>query len=218
MNGRALLEPYLAAQLDRDVRTGISVLLDDGIGSGLAVPDLYLQVIQPAQYEIGRLWQNNRVSVAEEHIATGISQLGLSLLYPAITRAPANGKHVVVACVGGESHDLGARMVADFYEMAGFSVRYLGANVAAGQLIDVVKEDPPDLLALSVTMTYNLESLRQTVDRARSAVGDGMGFAIGGPACASTPGLAALIGADVAQPDVVAAVQQSAALLSSEVS
>ena len=217
MNERTLYELYLAAQLDRDRKAALDVLLHDGFGSGISVPDLYLGVIQPAQYEIGRLWQNNMVSVAEEHIATGISQLGLSLLYPAITRAPANGKRVVVACVGGESHDLGARMVADFYEMAGFSVRYLGANVAVGQLIDVLKEDPADLLALSVTMTYNLEALRHTVDRARCAVGDGMGFVIGGPACASTPGIGALIGAYVAQPDVVAAVQESQVLLASEI-
>lgn len=74
---------------------------------------------------------------------------------------------MLVACVGGERHDLGARMVSDFYEMAGYSLRFLGANVEAERLSAILREDPPDLLGLSVTMTFNLVSLRVTADRAR---------------------------------------------------
>jgi methanogenic corrinoid protein MtbC1 len=41
----------------------------------------------------------------------------------------ASGKVVTLACVEGELHEVGARMASDFLEMAGFDVRFLGANV-----------------------------------------------------------------------------------------
>jgi methanogenic corrinoid protein MtbC1 len=216
VTGDALYRRYLAAQLERDRAAALRVVLDDGLGAGVAVPDLYLGVIQRAQHEIGRLWQANRVSVAEEHIATGISQLAVSLLYPSLPRAPANGRHALVACVGGEWHDLGARMVADFYEMAGFSVRYLGANVPVDGLVAMVREDPPDLLALSVTMTFNADALRLAVEGVRDAVGDTLRLAVGGHACSWAPGLGRSVGADVCEPDVRDAVRRSATVLAGE--
>jgi len=48
-------------------------LFDEGLAAGVSVPELYLEVIRPAQYEIGRLWQANLVTVAEEHVATSVS-------------------------------------------------------------------------------------------------------------------------------------------------
>lgn len=212
MGRPALYQRYLKAQLDRDRPAALKVLLDDGLGAGVSVPELYLDVIQPAQYQIGRLWQANAVSVAETYVATGISHLALSMLYPFLPRVVPNGRSAFVACVGGEHHDLGARMVADFYEMAGFSVRYLGANLSAERLVAMVREDPPDVLGLSVTMTSNIAALRLTVDRARVAAGGGLQLALGGPASGSS-GLTSSVDADVAHGDVRAAVEHSAAML-----
>ena len=119
------LEALLAGDRDAAVRTAF----DDGVARGLSVPDLYVGVIQTAQHRIGELWQANRLTVAHEHVATAISQLVMALAYPVLPRQPRNGKPALVACVDDELHDLGARMVADFFEMAGFDVRYLGANL-----------------------------------------------------------------------------------------
>src|SRR5207302_9044196 len=118
---------------------------------GVPAHSVYLEVIQAAQHEIGRLWQEKRLTVAQEHIATDISRWAVAQLQPHLPSQPSNGKRVVVACVEGELHDLGARMVADFLEMAGFDVNYLGANVPAESLAELVRERRPDLLALSAT-------------------------------------------------------------------
>jgi len=215
MSNTGLCQRYLAAQLEKDQPAALRVLFDEGLAVGISVQELYLEVIQPAQYEIGRLWQANLLTVAEEHIATSMSQLALSMLYPSIPRAASNGLRVLVGCVGGERHDLGARMVADFYEMAGYSVRFLGADVDADRLVAMVREDPPDLLGLSVTMTFNVESLRVTTDRARDAVGDQLSLVLGGAAFSSQPKLPHSVDADVIETDVRVALDHSAALIRS---
>jgi methanogenic corrinoid protein MtbC1 len=163
------LKDFLAAQLAGDRQAALRVLVEEGLGRGLSLPDLHLKVIQPAQYEIGRLWQENRITVAREHLATAIAQLGLAHLYRHLPRDPPNGRKVLLACVEGELHEVGARMASDFLEMAGFDVTFLGANVPTDSLVRMVGELRPDLVALSVSITYHLPALRGAVAALREA-------------------------------------------------
>ncbi|EAU68140.1 cobalamin B12-binding domain-containing protein [Stigmatella aurantiaca] len=183
-----LLRRYLAAQLGGNRREALRLIVDEGLLRGVPLQDLHLKIIQPAQYEIGRLWQENHISVAQEHLATAISQLALSHLYRHLPRDPPNGKVVMLSCVEGELHEVGARMAADFLEMAGFDVRFLGANVPSHHLVRMIREQTPDLLALSVTMTYHLPALRTAVAAVREAV-PRLPIAVGGLAFNWAPGL-----------------------------
>ena len=102
-----------------------------------------------------------------------------------------------MASVGGELHELGARTTADFFEMAGFEVRYLGASMPTDSLVALVREDPVDLLVLSVTMSFHLDALREAVYRTREAAGDGLRVAVGGQAFTWVPSLVKDLGAEV---------------------
>jgi len=189
----ALRDAYLSAQLKGNRREALRLLMDEGLLRGIPLPTLHLDVIQQAQHEIGRLWQENIISVAQEHLATAISQLALSHLYRHLPRDPPNGRMVMLSCVEGELHELGARMASDFLEMAGFDVRFLGASVPTEHLVREVRESKPDLLALSVTMTYHLPALRQAVAAVRQAV-PSQPMAVGGLAFTWAPGVEAELG------------------------
>lgn len=139
-------------------------------------------VIQEAQRRIGRMWQDNQITIAQEHMATAISQLVLSHVYQQAEAAPHNGRSVIVACVEGELHDFPARLVADALDLAGFGVRYLGANVPTHALLAMVREEKPDLVVLSVTMSSNVQALHQVVARLRDEIGGELPIAVGGSA------------------------------------
>jgi len=141
--------------------------MEESIGRGNPVLDLHLQVIQQAQREIGRLWEQNSIDVAQEHQATAVSQLALAHLYQQSMRRPAVGKSVLVACVEGELHDVGARICADVLDLHGFAVRFLGANVPTDCLLGFVERTRPDLVALSVTLPVHLPSARAVVEALR---------------------------------------------------
>lgn len=173
-----LTHAYLEAQLSGDRRAALA-LVQSALREGMNVPELHLQVVQPAQREIGRLWQENRISVAQEHLATSISQVVVSMLYQHLPREAANGRSALVACVEGEHHDMGGRMGADFLEMAGFGVRYLGANVSASSVVQEVAAMKPDVLGLSATMSFCLPGLIRTVNAVREAA-PGLPILLGG--------------------------------------
>jgi len=208
---------YLSAQRTGDRRAALRVV-EDGLGQGVSVNALQLEVIQAAQHEIGRLWQENRISIAQEHMATAISHMALAHLYDEAERAPENHKRVLVACVQGELHDFPARLVADALDLAGFDVRYLGADVPTPNLIDMLLQEPPDLLALSATMHFNFPSLQSAVLRIRERVGRSLPIMVGGAALtAASSGSAqplAIDGTAANAPEMVARARQLLGLAS----
>jgi methanogenic corrinoid protein MtbC1 len=188
-----LTVPYLQAVLANNSAEALRLAMQDGLASGVAPSDLHLRMILPAQREVGRLWQENAISVAQEHLATAITQLVMSHLYPHLPRVEPNGLSVLVACVAGELHDVGARMGADFLEMAGFEVRFLGANVPVDKLLASLREQLPHLLGLSATMHFHQPALRATVAAVREAYPQ-LPIAVGGGLLESSPRLADELG------------------------
>lgn len=178
---RALRDDFLRAQLAGDRRAALRLLIDEGMQRGVRHTDAQA-VIQEAQREIGRLWQENQITIAQEHMATAISQLVLSHVYQQAEAAPDNGRRVIVACVEGELHDFPARLVADALDLEGFGVRYLGANVPTRALLTMIREEKPDLVVLSVTMSSNVQTLREVIALMRREIGPDLTIAVGGSA------------------------------------
>lgn len=161
-----LRDRYLQAQLVGDRREAVRLLLDEGIGAGLAADDIR-EVVRGAQEQIGDLWQANEISVAQEHMATAISQLVLSHLYERQSAAASNGRSVIVACVEGEQHEFPARLAADALDLAGYEVRYLGADVPTESAVEMVSREEPDAVVLSFTLAAHLEAAVEAVSGAR---------------------------------------------------
>jgi methanogenic corrinoid protein MtbC1 len=188
-----LFARYLDAQLSGDRRAALRVVIDEGLAAGHSVNDLQTGVLQPAQREIGRKWQRNEISIAQEHMATAISHVVASRLFEEATPQPRLGKRVLVACVEGEYHEVPARLVADYLDLGGFDVLYLGANVPTDHLVAMLRDTMPDLLALSVTMSFNVAALREALERVRDSL-PAMPILIGGHALAWEPDLARQFG------------------------
>lgn len=151
----ALAHQYLHALLRAERRVA-SRLITGAFDAGVSVRDLYLHVFQQSQRELGRLWQMNEVSVAQEHYCTAATQLIMSQLYPHIFAGAKPEGTLVAASVGGELHELGVRMVADFFEMAGWNTIYLGANTPVASVVEAVVEHSADVLGASVTISHHL--------------------------------------------------------------
>jgi MerR family transcriptional regulator, light-induced transcriptional regulator len=207
----ALCTSYLQAQLGGNRREALRLIVEDGLAQGLSCQEAH-RVIRQAQQEIGRLWQEDRISIAQEHMATAISQVVLSHIYQHANAPSSNGKKVVVACVEGELHDFPARLVADSLDLAGFELRYLGASVPTDGLLRMVGEERPALLVLSVTMTFNVPKLREAVRRVREQHPD-LPIAIGGGACVWNQGLAAELDATISGRDATELVENARKLL-----
>lgn len=162
-----LARSYLDSLLKGERNHAMQLILS-ATDNGTDVRDIYEHVFQVTQWEIGRLWQENMISVAQEHYCTAATQLVMSRLYPRIFTQEKNGLVFVGTSVGNELHELGIRMVADFFELDGWDTYFLGANTPAEAVIETVRQEQADVLGVSVTMTYHLRQVSQIIDSVRS--------------------------------------------------
>ncbi len=208
-----LVSGYLNALLRGERRVASEIVLD-AVDRGVSVKDIYLHVFQPAQYEIGRLWQMNRVSVAQEHYCTAATQLIMSQLYPHIFGTKRVERNLVATCVGRELHEIGVRMVADFFEMEGWDTYYLGANVPTATLLSTLRERKPDVLAISATMTFHVGAVSDVISDVRAAgLGRDVCILVGGYPFKVSPDLWRRIGADGCARDAAGAVALAGRLM-----
>ncbi len=209
-----LAREYLATLL-RGERHLASRLILHAAESGTPVRDLYLHVFQRSQHEIGRLWQINRISVAQEHYCTAATQAIMSQLYPYIFSGQRNGRTLVAACVAGDLHELGARVVSDLLEMEGWDTIYLGANVPSSDIARVVIEREAKLLALSTTMTFHVRVTASLIDEIRRSRAAAVKIMVGGHPFNVAPELWRQVGADAWARDGIEAISVAAELAGS---
>lgn len=198
---------FAAALLGADHRTCLSIA-EEAVDGDRGIGDFYMRVLQPAMYEIGQLWESGQISVAQEHLASSIVGRVMTSIYLGCDCSRPPLGTAVVSAAPEEYHEIGCWMVSDMLEMDGWRVRYLGANTPAEELMDYLRDDPPDLLALSVTMPFNIDRAADLV-RALRADPDlaSIRILLGGAAIGSVDGLWRRLGADATASDAAEAVR-----------
>ena len=140
-----------------------------GLAEQGATPEaVVLEVLAPAQREVGRRWEDGRWSVAQEHAATALTDIALGLL--ALEAEPSrDGRHAVVACVEGEWHAMPARMAAEVLRLRGWHVTFLGGSVPADDLARYIAGERPDVVGLSCSMPMSLKGAARSIQACRRA-------------------------------------------------
>jgi methanogenic corrinoid protein MtbC1 len=138
------------------------VLLADELGVPLVA--LFDEVLRPALYEVGIGWEHGALSVAQEHETTELARDVVAELALRHARPPRGTQSLVAACVAGEVHDIGLRMVSGVLRERGASIHFLGADVDAVFLTETVLRRKPDAVMLSITSAEHVPALRVTVN------------------------------------------------------
>lgn len=210
-----LARAYLQKLLEGD-RRGAAELIIKAADAGVRIRHIYLNVFQPVQHEVGRLWQTQAITVAQEHFCTACTQLIISQLYPRLfAEEPHERKgRAVVTAVAGELHELGARMVADFLEMDGWDTYYVGANTPVESLLSTVEKTCPLVIGISCTIALHLSSVREIISGMETlGLSSTLKVLVGGRPFIVSPSLVKSVGAHATAPNAQAASLAAAQLL-----
>lgn len=195
--GAAAIAPPMLDALLACRRSEAVQLLDDAVSGGMPITDIYLKVFQPVLREVGRLWQVNAITVAQEHFCSAAIQLMMGRLASQIFATERNGRTIVLACVGQELHEIGLRMVADILELSGWRTNFLGANVPTPDLVSMVRTTGADMLCLSATLTSHLSKTNDVILAIRNEPDlANVKVVVGGYPFNVQPGLWRTVGAD----------------------
>ncbi|MDP8221412.1 MAG: cobalamin-dependent protein [Candidatus Stygibacter frigidus] len=140
-------------------------IVENVVSAEADVRDIYLNLFQRSMYEVGSLWEHNKISVSVEHLATSITMTLINTIYPLLFSPEKKNKSAVIACVENEYHQLGSQMVSDIFELNGWNGYYLGGNSPVGDLLKFIETNKPDVVGLSLAIYFNMQNLWKTVEQ-----------------------------------------------------
>ena len=184
------------------------------LAAGLPATTILNEGMIAAMAEVGRLFEEGEYFVPEMLISARAMQTGLVLLKPSLQEADfkSRGK-VVVGTVKGDLHDIGKNLVAMMLEGAGFEIIDLGTDVTAEKFVTAIRENDPQLVAMSALLTTTMLAMASTIDYFKEAgVRDQVKIMVGGAPV--TEDYARQIGADGFARDASRAVSLAKSLAS----
>lgn len=162
ITGEIIYEDYKNALLEGD-KLKCKSIIDRLIAQEADILTVYQDFFQRSLYDIGEMWEKNEISVASEHLATSITGNLMTLFYPVIFSAEKKGYKAIITCLAHEYHQIGAKMVADIFEIEGWDTYFLGANTPAKELLRFISENEPDVLAISLAIYSNYPRLMELI-------------------------------------------------------
>lgn len=158
----ASLEQQLVTALLRLDAPAAEAVLNQAFAT-YSLDEVCLKLIAAALVTIGEGWHAGSVSVGQEHFATQLLRRKLQALFSVYDIVAGHGT-VVTACAPGEQHDVGLLMLALLLVRRGYRVVYLGADLPADGLLQIVQQVNPDLVCLSTATAATAPAAKQVAD------------------------------------------------------
>lgn len=154
--------PAFLECLDGADEAAATGLAHDLLAAGVDAESVLLDVVAPAMAQVGRWWQDNAWSVAQEHAAAYLSERVIAVIGARAAPDPWR-ERVVVACAQGEWHALPARIVAETLRLRGWRTSFVGADVPVAHLVSYLRRHDPYAVALSCSISARLPQAHQAI-------------------------------------------------------
>lgn len=158
---------YLISGHREEARMLINTLQKEGIN----IKTIYLNILGRALKEVGLLWEKGTIDVWKEHF---ISESVLDIMREVKVKEKkikGKGYSMLALTSGPEMHNIGLRMITDMLEVHGWKVTYLGSNLPVLSLIKAIEIEKPDVVAVSVTLPYHIESSKYIITAVKNYFG-----------------------------------------------
>jgi len=144
------LDERLAQYIIEGTKDGLIPDLDRKRAEGAAPLDIINGPLMTGMSEVGRLFNNNELIVAEVLQSAEAMKAGVSYLEQFMEKAESatRGK-IILATVKGDVHDIGKNLVEIILSNNGYRVINLGIKVPPEDLIQAYEEHQPDAIGLS---------------------------------------------------------------------
>jgi 5-methyltetrahydrofolate--homocysteine methyltransferase len=154
------LDERLAGYILEGTKDGLIEDLDLKLKEGSAPLDVINGPLMAGMAEVGRLFNNNELIVAEVLQSAEAMKAAVSYLETFMEKADVSKKgRVVLATVKGDVHDIGKNLVEIILNNNGFEVINLGIKVPPEELIKAYKAHQPDAIGLSGLLVKSAQQM-----------------------------------------------------------
>ncbi len=174
----------------------------EAIESGISVVKLYESILTPALNSIIEEYDLDMESLIwKEHVRSGIIRTIVECTYPFVLKerdklGNKNKGKALIMCPQFEDHELGARMVSDFFTIVGYDTTFIGANTPEETVLKAIQIISPDYICISVTNHFNLVATKKTIEKIKNTLNFNGKIVLGGNAFYSDIDMYKKVGGD----------------------
>lgn len=167
------------------------------------IVSLYTDILAPSLNNMKCDIKEGGVCIWKEHVRSSIIRTIIECSYPYVIKEKnekyknTNYGKVIVICPSEEYHEIGARIVSDFFTLCGYETIFVGSNTPKNEFIKVIDYVNPKYLAISVTNYYNLVTVKDTIEKIRTSSNNKLTILVGGHAFKNNIEDVKRIGADM---------------------
>ena len=164
------LDQRLARHIIEGTKDGLIAALDLKLAEGAAPLDIVNGPLMAGMSEVGRLFNNNELIVAEVLQSAEAMKAAVNYLESFLSTASsaARGK-IMLATVKGDVHDIGKNLVEIILANNGYQVINLGIKVSPEALIAAYFEHLPDAIGLSGLLVKSTQQMAATASDFKAA-------------------------------------------------
>lgn len=164
-----ILEKIIAFLLNKQKKEAAECVLEL-FQRGTPVETILSEYLPLIMHKIGILWQKNKITVVDQHVATDICIYIMFRLSEIIEVKETLPYKAIVSCVPGETHEMGAELLETYLEIKGWSTLSMGHIAPQNDILQAVLVMNPDAVFLSVNMIARLPEARKTAYQIRSTL------------------------------------------------
>ncbi|MGI8609904.1 MAG: methionine synthase [Candidatus Dormibacteria bacterium] len=164
------IDERLASYIVQGTKEGLVADLETKRGEGALPLEIINGPLMAGMDEVGRLFGNNELIVAEVLQSAEVMKTGVSHLERFMEKTAGSSKgKILLATVKGDVHDIGKNLVEIILGNNGFEIINLGIKVAPETLIAAVREHNPDYIGLSGLLVKSAQQMVVTAEDLRVA-------------------------------------------------
>lgn len=160
----------------------VKELVSQALENGVTAKEILNSGLIAGMMAIGEKFKKNEVYVPEVLISARAMNMGVSILKPYLTQEGVEPVGKAVICtVKGDLHDIGKNLVKMMLEGVGIECLDLGTDVSAETVVNAVKENNVQIVALSSLLTTTMEYHKDVIDAlAEAGLRDKVKVMVGG--------------------------------------
>ncbi|WP_057765259.1 methionine synthase [Cytobacillus praedii] len=155
------LEERLAYYVVEGTKEGLTADLEEALKVYPAPLEIINGPLMDGMKEVGRLFNDNQLIVAEVLQSAEVMKTSVSFLEPYMEKddTTAGKGKIVLATVKGDVHDIGKNLVDIILSNNGYEVIDLGIKVAPAQLVETIKKEKPNMVGLSGLLVKSAQQM-----------------------------------------------------------
>ncbi len=145
-------------------KPGVSELIEEALMQGIEVKDIINNGLTKGMEIVGQKFEAEEYYIPDMLASAEAVGVAMEILEPQLAKSGISAKgKIILATVQGDLHDIGKNIVAILLKGAGYTVKDLGNDINAQDIVNAVRTEQPQFLGLSALLTSTMMNMKDVM-------------------------------------------------------